>query len=1183
MKKLAILIFLPFTVYLNAQNIPIKSGWKFKTGDDPAWADPALNDSHWAPIAIGEYWEPQGYDHYDGFAWYRLRIVIPSSIKGSAYFSQSLVFDLGKIDDGDEFYLNGHLVGRNGGANNDIKKTAFSEQRTYQLPANDKRILWDQENVLAIRVWDKELEGGMYGGNYGIRVTALPDFVRIHTSDSVSRSGDDKKIFRKITLKSKAGVFDFAGTLRITVSDPVSKTIVFTQNLPVSFAKDRPFEYCWPIPPAENTSWLFTYVFEERRSKQIITVTERRPFIPRDKKLDKVWTASLFEKGRRKIYQGNELNHIAMPCGGIGAGQIEITGDGILCPTESIFNQIQPPNAGLGFSTGDQYLNPQPSVPKIENGFAVRIKEKGKAAQCWRLDRKDFDSLGFIGEYPIATLDYRKSGAEPPVHISAEVFSPFVPLSLRSSANPVTIQRFTITNSSNKTVEVTIAGCLQNDRFSQIDDHDQNKLMHGPGLTGILLGTDEAANNNPAVSTGKLVPRGNGSPQYGDLCLSVLDDKAYASADCRSAEACFNNLKEGKMKRSGERRMASMKTWGGEIGSNLMLAPGETKTITFLVTWYFPDFYESNFGRTGFAGHLYNNWYNNAFEVASYIAAHFDELYRDTKLFHDTYFDNTLPYWLANRITMPLSTLACGNIEVWENGRMYGYEGIGFCPGSTGHVYNFVVPISKLFPELERSERLMQDLNDSVGFSSSGRINFRGHDGASPDAENAYASDAQCGYVLKLYREHLMSPDRHFLDSVWDKAKRVIGYLLFRDGGGIGLEPNGVLEDLQTFWDPMWYGPNPYNNSLYLAALRAAEEMARIEGEEKLADRYRAIFEKGQTFMSTNMWNGEYFVHLYPNGFSGTETNSGFASPADLEQNAKGFTEAFDKGKPNYFASSSCDAQQLFGQNWANQLGLGYILPAEKCRTAAEHIFLYNWTPDISTVYDFGKPLNRTLAAPGEGAMINGSWPFGKPVNFETPGKMPDFGFEKSFENTWDKSDVWCGLEYEAACDMINEGLLREGLTMVRAVNDRYDGIKRNPWNEIEGSDHYARSMQSWNILLSLSGFEYDGPAGKMSFSPRLSPGQFKCFFSAAEGWGSISQSVKNNLQREIIELKWGQLRLNKMDFSPTGMSAISAVEVKLDGQPVPAKQTLTNGKIIISLSQEQILRAGQRLDVAFR
>jgi uncharacterized protein (DUF608 family) len=67
---------------------------------------------------------------------------------------------------------------------------------------------------------------------------------------------------------------------------------------------------------------------------------------------------------------------------------------------------------------------------------------------------------------------------------------------------------------------------------------------------------------------------------------------------------------------------------------------------------------------------------------------------------------------------------------------------------------------------------------------------------------------------------------------------------------------------------------------------------------------------------------------------------------------ATGYIQAFNNGEPNYFVSTACDAQQLFGQNWATQLGLGHILPKERCRIAAKSIFLYNLTPDISTVYD---------------------------------------------------------------------------------------------------------------------------------------------------------------------------------------------------------------------------------------
>ena len=96
---------------LFSQDVNITKGWKFKTGDSSAWSSPTFNDASWAPIEVGKPWEAQGYDNYDGFAWYRLHIVIPSSIKEKSFLKEKLRFDMGKIDDGDEVFLNGSLIG----------------------------------------------------------------------------------------------------------------------------------------------------------------------------------------------------------------------------------------------------------------------------------------------------------------------------------------------------------------------------------------------------------------------------------------------------------------------------------------------------------------------------------------------------------------------------------------------------------------------------------------------------------------------------------------------------------------------------------------------------------------------------------------------------------------------------------------------------------------------------------------------------------------------------------------------------------------------------------------------------------------------------------------------------------------------------------------------------------------
>jgi len=1036
-----------------------------------------------------------------------------------------------------------------------------------------------------------------------------------------------------------------------------------------------------------------------------------KPYIPADKGLDPAWVASLADSGHRKVYRGDERKYVAMPCGGIGAGQIEICGDGKL-GSWWIFNQSPPSNGGVGTPWGGgRYLKPAVPDKPVEHGFAISLQPANGKPTVLRLDSTDFDDLGFIGEYPIATLQYHRTKSPLPLALQCEVFSPFIPLNVRDSANPVTAFRFSLTNTAQTPVTVALAGWLQNHTFPQSGEARVNHVFRQTDLTGVRLASsasaqvlhDDPANDaaadilfddfegdrfdakwtcsgdafthGPVPATvplnygiaghhgrslassfpaegkdklkGKMVSKpfkitdrryiafaigggkypnktclnllvdgktvrtatGNNSntltdtqwdvadlkgktavfelvdavegsfafvhldnirftnkrdrpvhPTFGDMAISVLDGKATASANWTAAHAFLAELAADNVDASDQRTYPADQMGGGSLVTRLHLAPGQTRTATFLISWYFPNLYNKERGCPGWVGHIYNNWYKSSAEVATYVAHQFERLYQQTKLFHDTHFDTTIPYWLANRITMPVSALACDNVKIWKSGRLYGYEGVSFCLGTCGHVYNFVAVIARLFPQLERSVRLQQDL--ALAFDpDSGRINFRGADGTNPKHDWAYASDAQSGYVLKLYREHLMSPDRDFLDEVWPKVKRIIGYMIFHDGACRGLPPNGVIEDLQTFWDPMWFGPNPYNNTLYLAALRAAEEMARLQNEPDLADRYHRLFQTGRQWMTQHMWNGQYYVHLYPNGFigAGSTRATGVVTPQLDQSNAKGFIDAFNSHMPHYYVGGACDAQQLFGQNWAHQLGLGYILPPEHCAQAAASIFRYNWTPDISLVYDLYAPHNRTLAAPGEAAMVNGSWP--------KKERQP-------FENIHDKEDIWTGLEYQAACDMINEGHLQQALIMLRAIHDRYDGKKRNPWNEIEGAEHYSRAMHVWNVLLTLSGYTHDGPAGKIGFAPKLKPESFKSFFSAAQGWGSFEQKIQDRLQQALIEVKWGQVKLKEITLALPPSSTPHTATIKLAGRTLPCRLLIKEQRAHLVLQNECVIPA---------
>src|SRR5262249_54107220 len=151
----------------------------------------------------------------------------------------------------------------------------------------------------------------------------------------------------------------------------------------------------------------------------------------------------------------------------------------------------------------------------------------------------------------------------------------------------------------------------------------------------------------------------------------------------------------------------------------------------FLLTWHFPN--------RGDRGQFYATRFADSAEVAQYVAANLDRLSRDTKLWHDTYYDSTLPHWLLDRLHMPVSTLATNTYQWWQNGRVWCWEGVGCCHGTCTHVYNYAQAPAHLFPELERSSREMQDF--STGFHDSGLVGFRGG--------SEYAADGQCGTVLK--------------------------------------------------------------------------------------------------------------------------------------------------------------------------------------------------------------------------------------------------------------------------------------------------------------------------------------------------------------------------------------------------------------------------------------------------
>ncbi len=178
------------------------------------------------------------------------------------------------------------------------------------------------------------------------------------------------------------------------------------------------------------------------------------------------------------------------------------------------------------------------------------------------------------------------------------------------------------------------------------------------------------------------------------------------------------------------------------------------------------------------------------------------------------------------------------------------------------------------------------------------------------------------------------------------------------------------------------------------------------------------------------------------------------------------------------------------------------------------------------------------------------------------------------------------GFEYQVAGHMIWEGMLQEGLAITRAIHDRYQASRRNPWNEVECGDHYARSMASYAVFLAACGYEYHGPKGYLAFAPRIGPDQFRAPFTTAGGWGTFSQHRTDQAHNALIAVRWGRLKLKQLrlitrtDFHPEHIAA------QLGGKPMNNARMLMSPQestVDITFPEELTLEAGRELIVELK
>jgi uncharacterized protein (DUF608 family) len=537
------------------------------------------------------------------------------------------------------------------------------------------------------------------------------------------------------------------------------------------------------------------------------------------------------------------------------------------------------------------------------------------------------------------------------------------------------------------------------------------------------------------------------------------------------------------------------------LAAHLNVKPNQTGIVKFIISWSFP------------IGKNWKNYYasifKNSSECAKYCLENWERLYHETMEFKNALFSSTLPTFVLDAVSANLSIIKTPTVLRLEDGSFYGFEGCttnsGCCEGSCTHVWNYTYVLPFLFPKLERS---MRDLDFKYNKRDDGRMSFRLQLPLGSSRQDFRAcADGQFGGVIKSYRDWKISGDSEWLKSNWEAIKNSIEYAWARTNEDKwDLDKDGILEGRQHHTlDMELFGPNSWLTGFYLAALKAGAEMADFFGENEKADEYLGLFNRGKLWVDKHLFNGEYY-HQLIDLKDKTILERFLVEDPDIVKTY--WDEEHEEIK--YQIVEGCEIDQVLAQWHANLCGLGEIFNKKQLKKALRSIFKYNFKRSMR---GFFNPC-RIFALNDEAGLVIADWPKEK---YKPVIPLPYSG------------ETMNGYEYAAAITMIQEGLIQEGLTVVKAVRNRYNGENRNPWNEFECGSNYSRSMASYALLLALSGFEYNLVDKEIGFNPieikEKHDRELRYFWCIGTGWGIVE--IKH--EKVVIKVLFGDLTVNKL------------------------------------------------------
>lgn len=776
------------------------------------------------------------------------------------------------------------------------------------------------------------------------------------------------------------------------------------------------------------------------------------------------------------IYKGKKTKCISFPLGGIGTGCIGLGGNGELIDWE-IFNR---PNKGTrnGYShfaikvnkggktyarvlhgdTNENYMGEKDLGWFCGIGFGVSANSMAGFPH--------FKDVTFEGTFPMARLTFEEEGFPCVARLCA--FNPFVPQDEESSGLPTAIFKWEIENTTDEELEYSLAFTVQNPAPVSI-----NREFERDGLKGVFL-------KNGAKEKNEI--------DYFDMSVltsaenTVVQENWYRGGWQDGVTTYWKNLcdLERMPKRSYEK--------GGRCDHATVVAyvkipAGERREIPFVLSWNCPNNYNYwDECRDENGNHkTWKNYYATRFEDSresgAYTLIGIMPYYEMTNLFTKSLQEMPLDPFMIDAISANLSVIKSPVILRLEDGSIWGWEGLhqtkGSCDGSCQHVWNYAYAIPYLFPRLERS---LRENTIMYATKNSGETAFRIPLplGREPKWWRACV-DGQMGEVIKCYREWQISGDREWLK---DNIKEIFSMLDYawseENPDAWDRNKDGVLEGRQHHTlDMELFGPSAWLQGLYLLALDCGAKMADELGYFKKAKEYEEIYKKGKKWTNDNLFNGKYFFH---------KIDLKDKSIIDKYPETEGYWNE-EAGEIKYQVANGSIIDQMLGDWHADLLGCEKIFDYSKKEKALDYLFKNNYKQSMREVTNMW----RNFSLNDESGVLICTYP----KNEKAPAIPIPYCEE-----------TMTGFEYALAGLYLSQCRYNEAEAIVKAIRERYDGEKRNPWNEIECGSNYARSMASYGLLLEYSGYRAEMSKSFMGFYCKYSGCVFP--WSGGDTWGTV-------------------------------------------------------------------------------